>query len=43
MAADYAGLNRFDAGLLVRFLVGTILFAGGAVTLGIWHFERKDF
>jgi Cu-processing system permease protein len=42
-AGDLAGSRTVEPADLARHLVGSILFGLGALAVGIWHFERKDF
>lgn len=42
-AGSLAAHEPVDLGRLLRLLVGLALFGAGALAVGIWRFERRDF
>lgn len=42
-AADLAASKPVDAVILARLIAGLFVFGLGALALGVWRFERKDF
>jgi len=43
IAADLASSRAVDSASLLRLLAGLVLFGLGCLTLGVWHFEGKDY